>query len=91
MADRTPYQRKIIERYYDNRDQIMLDKLSTLVTDLYLADTKKKRDRLWERVAAAMSNLKVKDAIAAHILKSRSPELLATHLKDWIQGQRQKK
>jgi hypothetical protein len=86
MPDYTRHQQKIIERYYDNRDAIMLQKLSELVTELYLADTDAQRDRLWERVAAAMKNLKVKESIAAHILAKRQPEILASHVKDWLAG-----
>ena len=48
MAEHTPYQRKIIERYYKNLDGITLQRLSELATDLYLAEGKK-RDRLWSR------------------------------------------
>jgi hypothetical protein len=83
MPDFTPHQRKIVDRYYDNRDSIMLAKLGELVGELYLADTDKKRDKLWDRVAAAMKNLKIDEQTAAHILKARKPELLAAHLKDW--------
>ncbi len=84
MPDFTPHQRKIIDRYYDHRDAIMLEKLSELVTELYLAETDKKRDQLWKRVETAMSNLKVKEAVATRILAERKPDLLARHLKDWI-------
>lgn len=83
MADFTPHQRKIVERYYDHRDAIMIEKLSDLVTELYLAETEAKRDRLWKRVETAMKNLKVKDAVAAHILAGRNVEVLAKHVKDW--------
>jgi len=86
MADHTPYQKKIIERYYDNRDAIMVGKLSELVTELYLADTEAQRDRLWKRVETAMKNLKVKESIAAHILSKRNVEVLAKHVKDWSAG-----
>lgn len=83
MPDYTPHQRRIIDGYYANRDDIMLTKLAELVSDLFLAATEKKRDQLWKRVAAAMKNLKVPPAIQEHILEKRSPELLASHLKDW--------
>lgn len=86
MPEHTPYQKKIIERYYDRRDAIMLNKLSELVTELYLADTDKKRDRLWTRVEAAMKNLKIKERIAAHILDRRDPAILAAHVKDWLKA-----
>jgi hypothetical protein len=84
MPDFSPHQKKIIDRYYENKGDIMLTKLSELVGELYLADTDKKRDRLWQRVAAAMKNLKVNETHASHILQQRSPELLARHLQDWM-------
>jgi hypothetical protein len=83
MTDHTPHQRKIIDRYYAHRDDIMLGKLADLVSELYLADTDTKRAALWKRVAAAMKNLKVPPAISKHILDSRDPQILATHLADW--------
>ncbi len=83
MADLSNYQRKLVDRYYENRDSIMLAKLGELVGELYLAESDKKRDKLWERVATAMKNLKILESTAAHILKERKPELLASHLKDW--------
>lgn len=84
MPDFTPHQKKIIERYYHRRDDLMIQKLAQLVSELYLADSDKKLDRLWERVAAAMKNLKINEALAAHILAKRSPEILAANLKDWM-------
>lgn len=84
MTEYSPHQKEIIKRYYDSRDAIMLDRLSELVTELYLAKTDKQRDRLWNRVAAAMKHLKVKESLATHILDARSPEVLAANLKDWI-------
>ena len=32
MADRTPHQDRIVKRYYDNRDAIMLNRLGELVS-----------------------------------------------------------
>ena len=84
MTDYTPHQRKIIDRYYEHKSDIMLTKLSELVSELFLADTDKKRDKLWERVGIAMKNLKIKPELAARILAQRDPKMLATHLKDWL-------
>ena len=47
MSDFTPYQQKIIKRYYDNLDTVALQRLAELVTDLYLAEGKK-RERVWQ-------------------------------------------
>ncbi len=78
------YQADIISRYYDNLDTIMLQKLGELVSELYLADTDKKRDRLWQRVEKAMIKLKVPPMIIAHIMQKRDVEILAKNLQDWL-------
>ncbi len=84
MPDYTPHQKKIISRYYDHQQTIMLQKLSELVSELYLADSEAKRGRLWRRAEAAMKNLKVPESLIAHILAAGKPELLARHIKEWI-------
>jgi len=84
MTDYTPHQRRIIDRYYEHKDDIMLARLSELVGELFLADGDKQRERLWERVALAMKNLKVPEKLSAHILAQRDPKLLAEHLKEWL-------
>ena len=88
MADLTPYQKKIVERYYDRRDEIMLSRLQELVSELYLAETDKKRNALWKRVEQAMANLKTPGPVAAHILRSRKPEILARNVEDWLKQAR---
>jgi hypothetical protein len=84
MPDYTPHQKKIIERYYDNRDQIMLERLGEIATDLYLAESPGARKRLWARAAKAMKALKVKPALMEHILAQEKPEILATNLRGWL-------
>ena len=84
MREYSEFQKKVIGRYYDNRGTIMLGKLGDIVTELYLADTDRKRDRLWERVEKAMTALKIQPSIAKHILTKRTPEVLALNLKEWL-------
>ncbi len=79
--DRTPYQDKIIKRYYDNRDDIMKQKLGDMVADLYLAEGKK-RAQLWKRIVAALENLKVPAARIEHLLATDNPALLAKFLEE---------
>ena len=83
-SERTKYQSGVISRYYDNLDTIMLGKLGELVTELYLADTDTKKQRLWQRAHKAMIKLKVAPAIIDHIMKTKSTEILAKNLKDWL-------
>ena len=84
MTEFLNHQKKIIDRYYDHRDEIMLTKLGEIVTDLYLADGDRKRDQLWKRVEKAMVQLKVKPSIRKHILTSRDVEVLARNVRDWL-------
>jgi hypothetical protein len=78
------YQKKIISRYYQNLDKTALQRLQELVTDLYLADTDKKKQRLWDQVQKALEHLKVQPVIAEHILKTRDVQVLAKNIQDWL-------
>lgn len=82
--DYTPHQQAIISQYYNQLDTIMLTKLQELVTDLYLADTETKRDRLWKRVQQAIAKLGVPASLAEHILATRDVQVLAANLQDWL-------
>jgi hypothetical protein len=92
MAQReySQYQKTVISGYYNNLDTIMLQKLGELVTELYLADTDAKKDRLWERVHKAMIKLKIPPAIVEHIMQRRDPVILAKNLQDWQARSRKK-
>lgn len=87
MAKReySQYQKNAISQYYDNLDAIMLQKLSELVTELYLAETPAKKDRLWQRAHKAMKNLKIAPVIVEHIMAKKDAEILAKNLKDWLE------
>jgi hypothetical protein len=85
LADHTPYQRKIIERYYKNFDSIQFQRLSELATDLYLAEGKK-RDRLWTRVEESLRKLEFPEARIAILLQKRDPALLVEVLKELERG-----
>jgi len=82
--DYSQYQKAVISDYYDNLDTIMLGKLGELVTELYLADTQAKQNRLWQRAHKAMIKLKVPPAIIDHIMEKRDVEVLAKNLQDWL-------
>ncbi len=79
--DFTPHQQKIIKRYYDNLDTLQLQRLATMVGDLYLAEGKK-RQRLWQSAAQAMQKLGVPQARIDHLLKQGKPELIAQLVKE---------
>lgn len=81
----SPYQQKIIQRYYDNRDQLDEQKLSELVASLYLAEGKKK-DKLWQQAEELMKRMKVREARIQHIMSSKNPSILAELVKDIAAG-----
>ncbi len=87
----TAHQQGIINRYYDNLDTIMLQKLSEMVSELYLAETQAKKDRLWQRVENAMARLKIPPAIAEHIMAKRDVQILAKNLQEWLNPKNRRK
>ena len=82
--DDSQYQKDVISGYYNNLDTIMLGKLSELVTELYLADTRARQNRLWQRANKAMVKLKVPPAIIDHIMEKKDVQVLAKNLQDWL-------
>jgi len=82
--ERSSYQQKVISRYYDNLDTIMLGRLQELVTELYLTSSAAKKEQLWQRVHKAMAKLKIKPAIIEHIMAKRDIAILAKNLEDWL-------
>ena len=78
------YQKNIIDNYYKNLDTIQLTKLQETVTELYLAETDKKRKQLWARVEKALTKLKIKPAVKARILETQDVQILAENLQQWL-------
>jgi hypothetical protein len=81
MADHSPYQKKIIKRYYNNFDAIQHQKLSEMITEIYLAEGKK-LDRLWKNVGAMLGKLEFPASRIEHLLATRDPKLLPGVLKE---------
>ena len=77
--EHTHYQAQVIKRYYNNRESIMTQKLSELTTELYLAEGKK-RERVWKRISAAMSQLGVEPDKIEQIVNMDNPAKLAEFL-----------
>lgn len=87
MADRdySSYQKKVIQRYYDNRDQLDHQKLSELVTNIYL-ETGKKREKFWQTAEDVMHRMKVPESRIKHVMDSRDPAILAAVVEDIQSG-----
>lgn len=75
MAERTKYQQNIIKNYYKQRDNISLQRLQELVTELYLTEGKK-RDQHWKTIVSHLEKLGVKQDTIDHLVKQNKPELI---------------
>lgn len=89
MTEYSEYQKKVIGRYYDNREQIDEQRLSELVTNLFLAEGKK-RDKMWKTARDLMLRLGVPESRVDHVFQSEDAALLAEVVKD-IQAGRLKR
>ena len=83
--DRTPYQEKLIQRYYEHKPEIMRQKLSELTTDLYLAETPKKREAIWNRIVLALRNLKVPEDRIKFLTERNDPVILARFIENHLE------
>jgi hypothetical protein len=70
------HQQKIIKNYYDNRESISLQRLSELVTELYLAEGKG-RERQWKFIISSLEKLAIPKDRIEHLRKQDNPALLA--------------
>ena len=84
--DLTTHQRKIVSRYYEHRDTIMVHKLGEIVGELALASDEKTRGRLWKRAEKALGNLAANEARVRKVLDDRSVEGLARLVGDLSAG-----
>ena len=76
MAELSKYQQSIVKNYYANLDTALLQRLGEQVTDLYLAEGKK-REKLWGTVVAALAKLEVPQSRIDAIRASDDPRRLA--------------
>ena len=55
----TPYQQKVIRRFYENKDLRLIQRLGELVSNLYVETSEKKRESGWKRIKEILIDLKV--------------------------------
>ena len=87
MADRdySSYQQKVIKRYYNNKDQIDEQRLSELVTNLYLAPPKKQA-KMWESVEELLIRMKIPATRIAHVMEAKDAAILAKVVEELDKG-----
>lgn len=70
------HQEKIIKNYYRNRDAISLQKLQEQVTELYLAEGKK-REKYWKTISGHLEKLGIPKERIDYFLRQDNPSLVA--------------
>ncbi len=80
MAGKKTRREQIISNYYKNRDELMLQNLSEIVSELWLADDEFKKRKLWQRAQTAMRNLGVTEAEIKRLVERRDEKALAALL-----------
>ena len=83
--DYSRYQQKVIKRFYDNRDLIDDQKLSELVTSLYLASDKQK-PKLWQRAKDILDRMELPQTRVDHVMDTEDPAVLAKVVEELQNG-----
>ncbi len=76
MTERSKYQQNIIRNYYENRENIALQRAQEIVTELYLSDGKK-RQKYWQNLGNHLIKLNVKQETIDHLVQQDDPQLAA--------------
>lgn len=71
------HQKKIIDRYYQHHDTIQSDKLSQIVSDLWLAEEGTNKTRLWGKAQIALMRMGVDANRVARVVRARDIAALA--------------
>ena len=83
MAELTKYQQSIVKNYYENLDTALLQRLGEQVTDLYLAEGKK-REKLWGSVVTSLTKLGVPQSRIDTVRTSDDARRLAQLLQELL-------
>ena len=84
MSNYSRHQKNIIDNYYKNLDSIMLQKLQELVSELYLAESDSKWEKLWDKVEVSLQKLKIEDSLIKEIMAERDARQLAGYITQWL-------
>jgi hypothetical protein len=76
MAELSKYQQTIVKNYYANLDTALLQRVGEQVTDLYLAEGKK-REKLWASITGSLAKLGVPASRIDQLRKSDDARKLA--------------
>ena len=81
MPELSRYQRQVVKNYYENLDTALVQRLGEQVTDLYLAEGKK-RTKLWASIEKSLEKLEVPKSRIDRVVASDDAQQLATLLQE---------
>lgn len=84
--DLSRHQQSIVKRYYKNLDTIIATRLQEAVTELYLAESDKKRRALWAKVQKQMAKTPADPGVVHQIVEDGDVERLAKLVNDLVAG-----
>ena len=76
----TPYQQKVIRRFYENKDLRLIQKLGELVSNLYIETSEKKRESGWKRIKEILIDLKVHPHEVEFLTKDKNLTVISKKL-----------
>jgi sensor domain CHASE-containing protein len=76
VPERSKYQQNIIKNYYENRENIALQRVQELVTELFLSEGKKRQTQ-WDRLESHLLKLEVKQETIDALREKDDPQLVA--------------
>jgi len=76
----TPYQQKVIRRFYENKDLRLIQKLGELVSNLYVETSEKKREYGWKRIKEILIDLKVHPHEVEFLTKDKNLAVISKKL-----------
>lgn len=75
MEKYSRYQQQVIKNYYNNREDVALQRVQELVTELYLAEGKQ-REKVWKNLTLHMDKLGIPKERIAYLKEQDKPELV---------------
>lgn len=91
QRDLSRHQQSIVKRYYNNLDTIVATRLQEAVTELYLAESDRKRAGLWKKVRTQLDKTPADAGLVQQIVESGDTERLAKLVNDLVAGKVLKK
>lgn len=83
MAERSKYQEKVIKNFYQNREAIALQRVQELVTDIFLAEGKK-REQYWKQLRGHLEKLGLPATRIDYLFEQNDPALIAKVVEEFL-------